>query len=319
MNKPDLSICIISCNQAHFIELAVSSVLSQQTTYSMELVVCDDNSADNTEQVINKLLANNTIPFKLIRKEKHAGPLHNGKDFFMTHARGRYICWMDADDYWNYPAKVETQLTFLDQNPEYAGCFHDAEIKSLIYPEKEKSYQLITQTHGKWKFYSQFNQYSEDFYPWHALQRHIIPTASLIVRNKNLDGFYERYRDINLSVSWALHLEYIKNSRFRYFNEPWSVYIDHKDGLSKKVDLLTFKLNNIKILEQLLNDIYYKTILKDVFKAIAQEYYHLLHTREAQLLPKKTFNMYCTAYKKWTKKAVEEEISCFRELNKNQQ
>ncbi|OQA00305.1 MAG: Hyaluronan synthase [Bacteroidetes bacterium ADurb.Bin408] len=319
MNKPDLSICIISCNQAQFIEHAVTSVLKQQTGYSLELIICDDNSADNTEQIISTLLAGTAIPFKFIRKESQAGPLHNGKDFFLLHAGGRYICWMDADDYWNYPAKVETQLKFLEQNPDYAGCFHDAEIKSLIHIQKENSHQLKTQTHGKWKFYSQFNHYSEDYFPWHALQRQIIPTASLIVRNKELHGFYERYKDINLSVSWALHLEFIKNSRFRYFNEPWSVYLDHKDGLSKKVNLLTFKLNNIKILEQLLTDSYYKTIIKDVYKAIAQEYYHLLHTREAQELPRKVFNTYCSLYKKWMKRAVEEEITSFKELNKSRQ
>ena len=90
--------------------------------------------------------------------------------------------------------------------------------------------------------------------PWALIERNIIPTASLIFRNTDIVGFLKKYSASEFSLSWALHLEIIKGSKFKYFNETWSVYNDHPRGISKKYDIVDFKLNNIKILESLLLD-----------------------------------------------------------------
>ncbi len=312
VSKPELSIGIITYNQGVFLKRTIDSVLEQQTTYSIEIIICDDASEDNTEAIVQIFQREHPKIIQYYKNNTRQGPLLNGKQLW-SHAGGKYLCWIDADDYWCYYGKIQTQLDFLENNPEYAGCFHDAQILSDIDSEANIAEQLKIQTHGQWKSYSQFNTYSADFFPWDVLQRKIIPTASLVFRRKNFEAFFELFSNVGLSISWALHLEIIKNSKFKYFNEAWSVYFDHEKGFSKSVDLLTFKLNNIRILLKLLDDDYYKTIVKDVYKAIANEYFYLLHCSDSKRLSKKEYYSYCKAYKKWMEKAIEAEIISFKE------
>ncbi|MEI6346653.1 MAG: glycosyltransferase family 2 protein [Bacteroidota bacterium] len=320
MGTPILSIGIISYNQAEFIEKAINSVMAQQTQYPFELIICDDASEDNTDDIVNGLLRGVSFSTQYVRNKTRKGPLLNGKNF-IKHASGKYLCWMDADDYWCYENKIQKQIDFLESNLDYNGCFHDAKIISDIEINEDLSEQLKEQTHGRWKSYSQFNTYQSDFYPWDVLQRKIIPTASLMIRNRDLNHFLEKHLDVNLSVSWALHLELIKNSKFKYFNELWSVYFDHAKGFSKSIDLVTFKLNNIQILFKLLDDAYYSALKKDVYRAIANEYYFLLHSAEAQKRSTKEYRDYCKAYTKWADKATKEDVERFKTTHKlkNQQ
>lgn len=311
----DLSIGIISCNQAKFISKALLSVFEQKTSYNIELIICDDASDDNTIEIVNELLLKSPFKYSFIKSKIRTGPLINGLNL-IKNANGKYVCWIDADDYWCYEEKIQKQLDFLELNPDFMGCFHDAKIISDIQINENTSEQLSEQTHGCWKRYSQFNTYQSDFFPWDVLQRKIIPTASLIVRNENLTAFFERFSDVNLSVSWALQLELIKNSKFKYFNEEWSVYYDHAKGFSKSFDLVTFKLNNIKILSLLLEDSYYKNLKKDVYRAIASEYFYLLHSSEAQKRNTKEYLSYCKAYSKWSEKATIAEVESFKAIHK---
>ena len=315
MSKTFVSVGIICYNQAHFIEKAIVSVLNQKTDYSMELLICDDASEDNTSDIVNTYIEKSAIPINYLRLPDRNGPLANGHQFLKA-AKGKYICWLDADDYWDFEYKVQMQIDFLESNPDYSGCFHDAKIISDIDTNNDISNQLNEQTHGRWKRYSQFNTYQPDFYPWDVLQRKIIPTASLIVRNRDLSSFFACYSNVNLSVSWALQLELIKNSKFKYFNQEWSVYYDHAKGFSKSFDLVTFKLNNINILSKLIDDEYYCHLKNNVYRAIANEYFFLLHSSEAQNRNKMEYLKYCKEYKKWIEKATKEEIESFKAIHK---
>lgn len=311
----DLSIGIISCNHAAFISKAILSVFEQKTSYTIELIICDDASDDNIAEVVHKLILKSPFKTVFLESKIRTGPLLNGLNF-VQNAKGKYICWLDADDYWCFNEKIQKQLDFLESNPDYKGCFHDAKIISDIEINENTLEQLNVQTHGRWKRYSQFNNYQFEFYPWDVLQRKIIPTASLIVRNENLTAFFEKFSDINLSVSWALQLELIKNSKFKYFNEEWSVYYDHAKGFSKSFDLVTFKLNNIKVLLKFLDDDYYRLLKKDVYRAIANEYFYLLHSSEAQKRSAKEYLSYCKAYSKWSEKATIAETDSFKAMHK---
>ncbi|NLN73737.1 MAG: glycosyltransferase family 2 protein [Bacteroidales bacterium] len=312
MSEIDISVGIICYNQANFVHKAIQSVLGQKTKYKLELIVCDDASTDNSIEVINDTLKNVKSPNKVLQNPQNMGPLATGT-LFLKNANGKYICWIDADDYWIFDKKIETQVDFLENNKDYSACFHDSKIISTITDKELSDKALFQKTHGKWKSYSQFNTYNEELFPWELINRKIIPTASLMVRNGDYLKILEKYKNLSLSISWALQLEFIKNSKFKYFNHAWSVYLDHKDGFSKKFDLVSFKLNNIKILELLLKDEYYQHFKKDIFRSISSEYFHLLHSHEAQVLSKKEYHNFLKKYRFWNKKAIAMEIESFKE------
>ncbi len=266
--KPDITIAILSHNHKQTVDSCIQSVLRQKTAYTYNILLFDDASTDGTTEILKKYYYDYPSIIKLFLFEKNEGPVVRAKQIY-ENLEGEFICWLDADDYWTYDLKLQTQIDFLKNNNEYVGCFHDAEIVSSVNSENEK---LVKQCLKRYKYYSQFNQYEPDFYPYNILMRNIIPTASLVFRKLDYNDFFNTYNLSIQSFSWAFQLYIIRNSKFYYFNERWSIYYDHADGLSKKIRSEQFTLNNIKILLWYKNDNFYRKYKNNIFLAIAKEY-----------------------------------------------
>lgn len=272
MSNTVLTVAILSHNHKNTVAKAIESVLSQQTNYSYELLLFDDASTDGTQDILKEYYQKNPEKIRLFLFEKSEGPVIRAKQIY-ENSTGKYLAWLDGDDYWTYNEKIQRQLDFLETHPEYAGCFHDAEIVSNIDTnDKNEDETVKKQTHQKYKYYSQFNHYEPDFYPYHLLLRNIIPTASLVLRLKNFDEFFDRYHFPPYSFSWAFQLYIIRNSKFYFMNECWSVYFDHAKGISKIIPSEQFTLNNINVLKWYNKNSFYKNYKNKLFLAIAKEY-----------------------------------------------
>lgn len=269
MNNPFITIAILSNNHEKYIEKAINSVLSQNTTYSYELLLFDDGSTDNTQNIINNYFTAFPEKIKTFCFNESRGPVFRAKQIYQN-CKGKYITWLDADDFWTYHSKLQIQLDFLENNPQYTGCFHDALIKTI--ESKNNNVQAKIQSLSKYRYYSQFNHYEEDFTPNLLISRNIIPTASLVFRNSDFNDFFNNYSFQIFSFSWAFQLEIIKNNKFKYFNRCWSVYLDHEEGLSKKFSALKFTLNNINILKYLKKNKYFKNYKASINSCILREY-----------------------------------------------
>jgi hypothetical protein len=140
------------------------------------------------------------------------------------------------------------------------------------------------------------------------IERNIIPTASLVFRNINLAAFLDNYSAKEFSLSWALHLEIIKNSKFKYFNETWSVYRDHPEGYSKKNKLTDFKFNNIRILENLLKDPAWNYYKADIYRSICNEYRMILKSTSKTIDSFKEYKKLLKQYSKYLKLAQKEDL-----------
>ena len=112
--KCDVSVIVPVFNAEKFIKDTIECVL-KQTYNNWELILVDDMSTDNSCKIIEKyqeMYPNKKI--KLIRSNKKklaAGARNKGIDI----ATGRYICFLDADDYW-MPEKLEKQIEFMTKN-----------------------------------------------------------------------------------------------------------------------------------------------------------------------------------------------------------
>lgn len=112
MHLPLVSIITPAYNAAGFISDAITSV-KNQTFNNWELIIVDDCSNDSTVQVINNFLKNDTR-IKLFSNHINLGPAAS-RNFGLTKASGRFICFLDSDDYW-LPSKLESQLNFMQLN-----------------------------------------------------------------------------------------------------------------------------------------------------------------------------------------------------------
>jgi len=96
---------------AHVIEAAVRSV-AEQTVPVLEHIVVDDGSTDGCDEVVRRLQARYPHVVYLQQSQQGSGPARNAG---IEHARGRYIAFLDSDDWW-LPNKLARQLAFMEAN-----------------------------------------------------------------------------------------------------------------------------------------------------------------------------------------------------------
>lgn len=125
MKEPVASIICLCYNQERFVEAAIRSALNQ-TYQSIQLIVVDDASTDNSAQVIRDVLKSYPhVQFLLLEEN-----LGNCKAFNrgLTMATGSYIIDLAADDVL-LPNRVEKGVQVLSEKGEAYGVhFSDAEI-----------------------------------------------------------------------------------------------------------------------------------------------------------------------------------------------
>ena len=304
MDDIALSIFVFSCNHAQFVEKCIRSVLEQKCTYNYKIYVFDDCSTDGTAEIVKKLAVENPGSISFYENEKNMGVLHSVRKAIGLPCRAKYFAFLDGDDYWCYDGKLQAQIDFLEANPEYSACFHDAEIHQM---NNSGNVEFLKKTKIGWKTYSQMNKYYPDFEPQMLVTRTIIPTSTLVCRWKNLESFMHNYRFKEFSFSWALELELIKNSKFRYFNECWSVYNDHAGGISKRGSLFDFKRNNINILESLLEDDFYRFYAPEIYQTICSEFRMMIKSEEGLRLSKREYRKLLSEYRGYQRKEIKAE------------
>ena len=116
-NDKLVSVYINVYNREDLIGETIQSVLDQ--TYSnLQIIVVDDGSSDNTAEVVRNF-ADSRIEFYPLEKNVNVvGALNEG----LKHVRGEYVAHVDSDDLWD-PEKIEKQVCFLEDHPEYGSCF----------------------------------------------------------------------------------------------------------------------------------------------------------------------------------------------------
>jgi glycosyltransferase involved in cell wall biosynthesis len=115
MQDPLVSIIVPTHNRAHLIGDTIRSVISQNYRH-WELIIVDDGSTDETEQVVKKF-SENRIRYFFI---EHTGNLGRVRNKGIAQAAGNYIALLDSDDLW-LPHKLEYQLSFFTQYSQ--ACF----------------------------------------------------------------------------------------------------------------------------------------------------------------------------------------------------
>jgi teichuronic acid biosynthesis glycosyltransferase TuaG len=110
-NMPLVSIITPCYNSALFIGETIDSVLSQ-TYLNWEMLIVDDNSNDESVNIIQKYMEkDNRIKIFILEENKGAA---NARNVGITKAKGDYIAFLDSDDLW-YPEKLEEQISFMKE------------------------------------------------------------------------------------------------------------------------------------------------------------------------------------------------------------
>lgn len=131
---PDISVCVLTWNQAGYIHQAVKSVVSQVVDARIEVLVGDDCSTDGTDEVVRAMEAEFPGVVRLVRHPRQLGASCNYKKLLEL-AQGEFIAHLDGDDYW-LPGKLQKQMDFMRAN---FGC-------SAVYTNA-----YVVDTQGTWR------------------------------------------------------------------------------------------------------------------------------------------------------------------------
>lgn len=105
-----VSIIMPSYNTAQYIEKTIKSVLDQTYT-NWELIIVDDCSTDNTDEVVKNYLTDKRI--KYLKNEQNSGAAVS-RNRALREAKGQWIAFLDSDDLW-MPEKLEKQICFMKE------------------------------------------------------------------------------------------------------------------------------------------------------------------------------------------------------------
>lgn len=214
MAEPIVSVCIITYNHAKYISQAIDSVLMQETDFEFNLVISDDFSKDGTRDILMDYQKKYPDKIELILQTGNVGPARNWNDL-MTFPKSQYIAYLEGDDYWEDPLKLQKQVGFLEENPKYGMSFHAVRVQG----EYETNYQYKTPPSDTLTFRD-------------LAFHHYIPSCSLLFR-----------RDImpNPIPEWLLNcrigdipFELIMADKCltKYFNEQMAVYRKHSNSVT---------------------------------------------------------------------------------------
>lgn len=110
MNEPLVSIIMPSYNTGSFIEETINSVISQ-TYKNWELIIVDDCSTDNTDEVVSTFQDER---IKYFKNEENSGAAIS-RNKAISESKGKYIAFLDSDDLW-VAEKLTKQISFMEEN-----------------------------------------------------------------------------------------------------------------------------------------------------------------------------------------------------------
>jgi Glycosyltransferases involved in cell wall biogenesis len=113
---PKISIVLPTYNRGNLIMETIESV-QQQTYFNWELLIIDEGSLDNTEELIKKINDERIIFYKLTKRINVTVTRGEG----VLRAKGDFIAFIDSDDLWD-STKLEKQIAAFDQYPGSGFC-----------------------------------------------------------------------------------------------------------------------------------------------------------------------------------------------------
>ena len=243
--NPTFSVIIPCYNAASTIQRTLFA-LTQQTFDDFEAIIINDGSEDLGPQIVKKFTSDDPR-FKLINFTQNQG-LSNARNIGLDYSSGKYICFLDSDDWW--PSnKLEVFKKHF--NKGYDFLFSDY---TRVYENTKKEIYVKVKKEIKYEDLLMFNP---------------IPLSTAALNSEKLGMI--KFKDIKLSEDWVFWLDLFKNkirplginknlmfynvnsnslssNKLKMISRAWYIYRDYQgvSFLRASFYLLGYILNAIK-------------------------------------------------------------------------
>lgn len=245
IKKPLVSVTICTYNRANFIEKSITSAI-EQAYENMEIIIVDDASTDNTEEIVKSITS--PKPIKYFKNPINLN-IAGTRNKTIEYSSGKYIAILDSDDYWLDRDKILKQVKFLENNPDYALIGSNA--IQIDKDDKEIGEILVLSDNNSIK--NNLLIKNEFVHSTVLYRKDIIMKCKLFDENKSPFEDYE------------LILKIGKKYKLANLNEKTTAYRIHQEGESKK---LNFRKKSVFLLIILKNILHYKNGFKGLIRRL---------------------------------------------------
>ena len=252
-NQIKVSVIVPTYNHEKYIQQCLDSIINQKVDFEYEILVGEDNSTDNTREIVMHYAKKYPCLVKAFYRDGKnkifidgtMTGIKNGVQLLQSCA-GKYIAFCDGDDYWNTNDKLQKQVAYLENHPDYVMCFHNTYIvnnNGEVINDYSNLHSLMPK-----KYYE-----IEDFikYP-------IAHTSSLLFRNDldfhSLPSFF--YRSINSDR--ILRILISELGKAKYIDEPLSSFKQHGNGIWSGKDIYYTNKSAVSTFQAIDKYFYYK-------------------------------------------------------------
>lgn len=225
-----VSIFMMSYNHGPFIKQALDGILNQKCNFSFDLVIGDDCSADDTRAII-KTYAKKHSNIKMIFQSENVGP-HANQFSVLNNCRGKYLAVCEGDDYWTDPLRLQKQVDFLENNPDYNMTVG--------------RYQIYNQNTGTFKNSVELFNIEKSLSLKNYIAFNFGHTSTFLFRNS-----FEipEWLHTVFSGDQSLFIINAKDKKIKYFSDFFSVYRVNAGGVTSQAKAE----KSVKNTEQFLN------------------------------------------------------------------
>jgi glycosyltransferase involved in cell wall biosynthesis len=211
-----VSVLLVTYNHERFVRQALESALSQRLAQPFEILISEDCSTDRTREIVRAYAERHPHLIRLLLSERNLRSNEVVARGFRA-ARGRYIAYLDGDDFWSSDDKLQMQVALLEAQRDLTICFHNVQ----VVDEQSQSMGRLWTAPGQ-----------PELSGLHELLRgNPIAASSVVYRRAavaELPAWYERFFPV---TDWPLHVLYAREGRIGYLDRTLGAYRLHSGGL----------------------------------------------------------------------------------------
>lgn len=224
MNTPLVSVIIPNYNHASFLDERIQSVLVQ-TYQNFELIILDDNSTDNSVEVINKYKDNPHVSHIVVNEE------NSGSTFKQWHkgfelAKGEIVWIAESDDSCDESLLDTLVRGYVDNNAVLTfcrSCKYDVDGNKCIYTH---------QNNLPWNIVSP----GKDFISKYMIDRNTIANASSAIFNRKIAMSLDRpYMTMRGNGDWLFWIELMEQGNVCFCTRELNYFRFHDTNTTRKL------------------------------------------------------------------------------------
>jgi len=222
MDKPEISVVMATYNGDKYLIDQLESILAQ-TLKPSQIVVCDDNSTDNTQSILSDYESKGKLSYYV--NAKRLGVINNFKRAVSLASDGNLIAFTDQDDVW-LPDKLqklnEIMVEKIDQSKP-----------GMVYSDA-----MIIDKKGnmtKKSLWSEFGIHPDKQTFKTLLLRNIVPGSMMLINTKMKNEFMRIPISAYMHDAWITFIAYAY-CNYAYVNAPLVKYRQHDNNVTYSVN-----------------------------------------------------------------------------------